>query len=134
MSEYYQSGNYSTDSGDTWVVGGAIQYPNLVTLTEDTTLTPEDSGKTFRLNAADLVVTLPATQEGLLYIFVVTAASAVTGASISPQAADKFVSGAKADDADLVNTQATEAIGDNVTVQGDGIDGWFILSQRGTWA
>jgi hypothetical protein len=44
------------------------------------------------------------------------------------------VSGAKADDADLVNTQATEAIGDNVTVYGDGIDGWFIMNQRGTWA
>lgn len=130
---YYEGDNHA-ESPDSWVVGGSICYPNMVTLTENTTLTPEDSGKVIRLNAADLVVTLPSTQEGLVYTFVVTATSSTTGASISPQAADKFVSGAKADDADLVNTQATEAIGDNVTVYGDGIDGWFIMNQRGTWA
>lgn len=130
----YTTENYMTDGGDMMVIGGGVQYPNIETKAEDFTLTPEDSGKTFIAGAADLVATLPPTAPGLIYTFVVGAVSAVTGFSVSPQATDKFIRGAKADDADLVNTQATEAVGDSVTIMGDGNDGWLVLNTEGTWA
>jgi hypothetical protein len=130
----YNALNHTEQGGAHTVIGGAISYPNIETKDANFTVTREDSGKTFVIDAADVVATLPATEEGLVFTFYVAAVSAVTGFSVSPQAADKFIKGAKADDADLVNTQATEAIGDNVTVMGDGADGWLVLKTEGTWA
>lgn len=130
----YTTDNYMTDGGDTLVIGGSYQLPNIETVTEDFTLTEADSGKTFIINATDLVATLPATQAGLVFTFYVATASAVTGFSISPQAADKFILGAKADDEDLVNTAASDAPGNSVIVMGDGANGWLVLNAEGTWA
>ena len=96
------------------------------------TLTANESGSIVLCTAADVVVTLPATAEGLIYTIVTETASASTGTSVSPQAADKI--NAKADDADLVNTGATDAVGDAVTLVGDGGDGWLTTHVVGTWA
>lgn len=98
------------------------------------TLTEADSGKVFVSDTAEAVYTLPATAAGLTFTFVVGVVSVTTGLSVSPQAADKIVIGAKADDADLVNTQATEVVGDTVTLVGNGTTGWVVTSMRGTWA
>ena len=38
------------------------------------------------------------------------------------------------DDKGLINTGATDAEGDTVTIVGDGADGWYITSILGTWA
>jgi hypothetical protein len=129
----YNALNHNEQGGAHTVIGGAISYPNIETKDANFTVTREDSGKTFVIDAADVVATLPATEAGLIFTFYVKTLSATTGCAISPQAADKFIKGAKADDADLVNTAATDAVGDNVTVMGDGVDGWLVLNTVGTW-
>lgn len=96
------------------------------------TLTAADSGKIYRINVADCVVTLPSTAEGLSYTFVVDTVSATTGCSISPAAADNINGGT--DDKDLINTAATDVKGDSVTVVGDGSEGWVTTSMHGIWA
>mgnify|MGYP006969418772 CR=1 FL=1 len=98
----------------------------------DFTLTAQDSGKTFIITAADVVATLPATEAGLRYEFVVETASATTGFSVSPAADDNINDGT--DNKDLINSAATDAKGDAVTVVGDGSRGWFTVAQIGTWA
>jgi hypothetical protein len=130
----YNALNHIEQGGAHTVIGGAISYPNIETKDANFTVTREDSGKTFIIDAADVVATLPATEAGLVFTFYVKTLGGSTGCSISPQAADKFISGSKADDEDLVNSAASDAVGDNVTVMGDGTDGWLVLNTVGTWA
>lgn len=96
------------------------------------TLTEEDSGKIFRVNVVDCVFNLPATAEGLKYTFVTDTVSATTGCSLSPVAADNINGGT--DDKDLINTAATDVKGDNVTLVGDGDEGWLTTGMHGVWA
>ena len=116
--------------------GAGVAEGDVEVLTAARTLTAEDNGKTFVSGAADVVVTLPATQAGLLFRFVTSTLSTTTGFSISPDAADKIVAKGitPADDKDLINTAASDAIGDTVTLVGDGADGWYAVSLLGTWA
>ena len=72
----------------------------------------------------------------LAYTFIVKTLSATTGAQISPATADA-IHGAgltSVDDKDVINTAATDAEGDMVTIVGDGVDGWWITELEGTWA
>lgn len=110
-----------------------MQKTSLVEIkTASWTLTAQDSGKIFIVNAADLVATLPATVAGLNYEFIVQTLSTVTGFSISPAAADNINGGT--DDKDLINSAATDAKGDSVKVWGDGSVGWWTGAKIGTWA
>jgi len=67
---------------------------------------------------------------------VVGATSTSTGLSVSPAAADQIIGNGftPADDKDAINTQATEVIGDSVTLVGDGASGWYVVNVGGTWA
>ncbi len=87
-------------------------------------------------NGDPLVVTLPPTRLGYTVTIITQTASASTGVSISPDAADKIQGKGitAADDKDWINTAATDAVGDLVTLVGDGVDGWWVVSERGTWA
>lgn len=96
------------------------------------TLTAAESGNVYRVNVADLVVTLPSTAAGLKYTFVVDTVSATTGCSLSPAAADNINGGT--DDKDLINTAATDVQGDSVTLLGDGSEGWLAVAMHGIWA
>ena len=100
----------------------------------DLTLDRDDSGCHVVVTGADKVVTLPATGAG--WVYTITRGngglSSGTGLSISPNASDKI--NAAADDTDLVNTGATDAVGDSVTLVGDGAGGWYTTSVVGTWA
>lgn len=82
-------------------------------------------------------MTLPNTEEGLTYTFAVQAdaLSAGVGLRISPAAADAIMGNGltSVDDKDLMNSGATDAEGDSVTLVGDGIDGWYITAITGTW-
>lgn len=100
------------------------------------TLTPEESGATFEAGAVDLVYTLPATQRGLVYTFIVKTISTVTGLSISPNAVDKIMGNGftSVDDKDVINTAATDRVGDLIQLVGDGVDGWYVRDIIGTWA
>lgn len=120
--------------------GGAIKFP-IVAKTANFTLSAADSGNFFRLDAADLVCTLPAAAAGtagVTYTFFLPTAglSTGTGFSISPAAADFICSAGltAVDNKDLINSGATDTIGDGATIVCDGVDGWYVTSLRGTWA
>ena len=101
------------------------------------TLSETDSGKVFEIGATDVVATLPALSglggRSIEYKFIVTTVSATTGFSISPAAADSINNGT--DNKDLINTAATDAVGDCVTVHSDanGVT-WLAVVNAGTWA
>lgn len=99
-------------------------------------VTASQSGTLFvdLAGSGSTVFSLPATVEGLRYTFYCgDAASEIT---IRPVAADKIMGkGITAtDDRDYVNTGGTNAVGDLVTIVGDGVDGWYVVAERGIWA
>lgn len=118
------------------MVTGIRQVVNLAAATQ--TVTVAQSGETF-VGLVDAVFTLPAAAagtKGVFYRFVCGAASGGTGLSISPNASDN-IRGAglsATDNKDLINTGATDVIGDTATIVCDGADGWIIISLSGTWA
>ena len=102
-----------------------------------TVVLPDDRGKIFEANAAASVVfQLPAVSsanKGMRVSFVVAQLpGSGSGTAVSPNAADRIAY--KADDADLVNTAATDALGDLVTLESDGVNGWIVVNKIGTWA
>jgi len=121
----------------------AVRDPNvpkgrpLLVITSSTAVTPRDSGAVIICNGADLVVTLPITQEGLWFTIVTAVVSSGTGTSVSPYSADK-IQGlgviSPTDNKDYINSGASDAAGDCLTVVGDGSDGWWVADSRGTWA
>lgn len=95
------------------------------------------SGTTF-VCAVDAVITLPAvssSNKGCRFIFVCGAVSSGTGLSISPNAADNiYGQGLTAnDDKDLINSGATDRLGDLAEIVSDGTN-WLITRLVGTWA
>lgn len=103
------------------------------------TLGPQDSGKVFLHTAVDVVASLPAVtadMDGVFYKFFVVAPSTTTGASVSPAAADQIRGKGitAADNKDIINTAATDALGDYLEVVCDGSLGWVITDSAGTWA
>lgn len=102
----------------------------------DYTVTAADSGTTFvnTQGASTTVFSLPATVAGLEYTFIESNASGEI--TVRPVAADKIMGKGitAADDKDYVNTGASNAVGDLITIRGDGVDGWWVVAERGTWA
>jgi hypothetical protein len=115
--------------------GGGIAYP-IVAAAVSRTLTEADSGYVFEAGAVDLVFTLPPTQRGLVFTFVVKTPSATTGLTVAPAAVDKVMGNGftSLDNKGAVNTAATDREGDLIEVTGDGVDGWYITRVIGTWA
>lgn len=117
-------------------VAGQRLTVNLAAATQ--TLTAAQSGTMF-VGAVDAVFTLPAAAagtKGVWYIFSNGSLSSGTGLSISPNASDN-VRGAgltAVDDKDLINSGASDVLGDSAMIVCDGADGWIITSLTGTWA
>lgn len=99
------------------------------TVTGAKTLDEGDSG-VVQVVTATATVTLPATVVGRVYTIVVGADSITV--SVSPNAVDKIMGNGftSADDKDLKFTNAR--IGDEVTLIGDGVNGWFVANIQGT--
>jgi len=121
------------DSESTSHVYG-ITY-DVVSYAVDTTLTQDESGKIIVSTGDDKTFTLPSTANGLVYTIVVGTTSTSTGLSISPAAADSIggLGLTTTDDKDLINTQATERVGDSVTLVSVAA-GWLAINASGTWA
>ena len=102
----------------------------------DHAVTAAESGATFvnTKGSGSTVFSLPATVAGLVYTFLESNASGEI--TVRPVAADKIMGGGLTalDDKDVVNTGGTNAVGDLVTLIGDGADGWWITHKVGTWA
>lgn len=116
----------------------------VITVTEDKTLSYEESGSIQLVGTDALTITLPPTKEGVVFTFVNSGADGNNIITISPDAADAVfgsVANAAADsvsggevDKDIVNTKATANKGDRITLIGDGVDGWYIGEGVGIWA
>jgi hypothetical protein len=110
---------------------------NLAAATQ--TLTAAQSGQRF-VGAVDAVFTLPAAAaatKGVYYEFECGAVSGGTGLSISPAAADHIRGNGltSVDNKDLINSGASDRLGDSVVLYCDGVDGWVIAGAPvGTWA
>lgn len=122
-------------------------YNEVTVVTDNLTLTADDSGKTFLIGTDAKVITLPATEAGVKYTFINSGAAGNNIITISPQAADgisgtitlaaSVVVDAGVIDKDLINTKATSKAGDTVTLIGTGVAGttaWIIASSTGIWA
>ena len=99
------------------------------------TLDAQDIGKALVVTGSGTyVVTLPSTAAGL--IFTVIAAADGARVALSPAAADKIMGAdlAGVDNKDRILTAATARKGDYIVLQGDGVDGWRVVAERGTWA
>jgi hypothetical protein len=117
-------------------VSGIRRTVNLAAATQ--TLTAAQSGQKF-VGAVDAVFTLPAAAagtKGVWYEFECGALSAGTGLSVSPAAADHVRGNGltSVDNKDLINSGATDRLGDMVRLYCDGVDGWVIEAVLGTWA
>ena len=113
-----------------------IKTVNLAAATQ--ALTKAQSGQRF-VGAVDAVFSLPAASadtKGVRYEFETGALSGGTGLSVSPAAADHIRGNGltSVDNKDLINTGATDRIGDSVSIYCDGVDGWVIEWVVGTWA
>lgn len=105
------------------------------------TLTP-DLGNAHIVGAVDAVFTLPSaalTPAGTWFEFECGALSAGTGLSVSPNAADAIGGNGLTVtlDKDLINTGATDRLGDMVRIICSGVAGataWRITNIIGTWA
>jgi len=120
-----------------FAAGGSAGFRivNLAAATQ--ALTADQSGQKF-VGAVDAVFTLPAAAaalKGVTYEFECGAVSAGTGLSISPAAADHVRGNGltSVDNKDLINTGATDRLGDSVRIYCDGAD-WVIDAMIGTWA
>lgn len=103
------------------------------------TVTEADSGKVFVTSAVDIVFTLPAaapSSKGVFFTFICGSASGGTGMQVAPVAADKIQGKGitAADNKAYINSGATDAVGDLVTVVCDGVDGYWVVDERGTFA
>lgn len=109
--------------------------PTPVAKTANYTITVGDQNKIIGANAADLVFTLPTARDGLRVIVYVMTASSGTGLTVTPATGDKFITGSKAANDTLVNTAATDAVGDCLILVGSSTQvGWFVVGKIGTWA
>jgi hypothetical protein len=97
----------------------------------------EDGLTVIATNTANTVtVTLPdASQAGIGATFsVVTGALPGAGAGTTVAVATGDNINAKAANASLVNSAASDAVGDSVTLVSDGVTTWFTKAKIGTWA
>lgn len=107
------------------------------------TLDGTDDGVTVGANnaAATVTVTLPkASVVGPGYtarVMAMALPGAGAGTTVAPNAADKFAGNgfnAKTAGQTLINSAATDAVGDMVELVTDGILTWFVTNKIGTWA
>lgn len=123
--------------GGAATITGAATFLRPVHVAQATdTLTNAESGTTF-ICAVDAVLTLPtaaAAGIGVWYHIVTGVASAGTGLTISPAAADAICYVTSVNDKDLINTPGTDVEGDFVTLVSDGANQWWVAGMGGIWA
>jgi len=121
------------------VTQGGLGFSRKVNLAAATqAVTVAQSGQKF-VAALDAVFTLPAAAagtKGIWYEFECGAVSTGVGFAISPASVDHIRGNGltSTDNKDLINTAATDRLGDMARVYCDGVDGWVIEAVVGTFA
>lgn len=122
-----------------------MSRPFVKHITANFTVNPRNLDQTIISDsAADLVVTLPPSNhasKGMRVTCVQRSLSAGTGFAVDPQDADKIlgqtIAGVSIDPGagkKLINTGATDVLGDRVTLQADGNGKWYVTGLQGIWA
>jgi|TARA_R110002012_G_scaffold9231_4_gene42565 hypothetical protein len=95
-----------------------------------------DSGKTFTSSTDGMVFTLPAISVGRIFTFVNTAPDGTNAMTISPNANDGILyAGSLTDNKDLINTKATQKVGDFVVCASlNSTSHWTIVDAQGVFA
>jgi hypothetical protein len=124
------------------ILGDVTDYPTFAgktfeVVSANKTLDIQDNGKVIVVDTDGVVITLPATVDGMEFV-VMNGGSAVgaAGISISPNSAD-LIAGpdiAGTDNKDQINTKATAVPGDYEALSGGNASGFVITAMRGTWA
>lgn len=111
------------------------------------TLAITDCGVVQNVIADGIIITLPATVVG--YSFTIrnggvkksggprgTGDDGSVLVAVSPNAVDLIAGNTwtAADNKDALNTKVTAKVGDEITLVGDGVNGWMVVSQKGIWA
>ena len=117
-------------------ISGLRRTVNLSAATQ--TLDATQSGQRF-VGAVDAIFTLPAATagtKGVWYEFECGVPSSGVGVSISPAAGDSIRGNGLTAvvNKDLINSGATDRVGDAVRIYCDGVVGWVIAGIIGTWA
>lgn len=139
MAEGFRVKNKTTLKGPVQMGDTLYGFRRVVNLAAASqSLTAAQSGQKF-VGAVDAVFTLPAVataNKGVWYEFECGALSSGTGLSISPAAADHIRGNGltSVDNKDLINSGASDRLGDMVRIYSDGVDGWVIEAIIGTWA
>ena len=120
---------------------------NAIDVTENKTLDEEAIGVVQVVKSDSIVLTLPATVVGYAYT-IMNGGVPKTGSTfgsgdnksvlvaVSPNASDKIAGlGFTAENnKDILNTKATARVGDEVSIIGDGVNGWMVTKAKGIWA
>lgn len=118
-----------------------------VDVTENKTLAITDCGTVQNVIADAIAITLPATVVGYRYTIInggdnASGTPTRSGAdesmivTVSPNASD-LIAGMEvtaADNKDFINTKATAKVGDELSLIGDGTNGWKVVEVKGIWA
>jgi hypothetical protein len=118
------------------MTAAAVVHP---VLTASAAASPEIRDQVFISGAADLVVSLPkatASTVGHRVTLITSSLSVTTGFSLSPKSTDT-INGTgitAAADKDIINTGATDAVGDQLCVICTAPAVWWIEGKIGTWA
>jgi len=117
---------------------GVRQSNNYQSITGNLTLTEDDHGKIIYCSAADLVVTLPTAtteRQGIYYTIITGSLSTGTGTSVAVgSTSDAIIYTTTTANVSLINTGATDALNDMVTVVCTGANRWNVVNVKGTWA
>lgn len=115
--------------------------PTYLNLTANKTLTYHDQATMVTTNpsAADLVITLPTSNRdarGMEITIMNIGTSNATGLTVAIGTGDTLYGTGitAAAGKGLINTHATEAVGDCITVVAGGANDWYLVSKIGTWA
>lgn len=131
-------------TGTLKMTAGVGSYEPYSTVTVSTTLTTADCGKTYATATDTVIFNLPATAAGCKLTFINSGAAGNNLLTINPDDADQIfgtvtlaasvvaIAGSAGDA--VSNTKGTSIRGDSMTLIGDGVDGWYIVSSTGIWA
>lgn len=116
-----------------------FQFSDVQAVTASFTATAFQSGTTFIADSTtSVVVTLPAaaTAPGMQFGLLVGQLTSAAGHSFDVVAADTIRGNgfAKAADAAVVCSAATDRVGDYIELVSDGVASWYVTSVIGTWA
>ena len=137
MKDYQKA----TATGESYSLQGGDGLANLVeAISDDTTLTASDSGKTYILDATGEAITLPALAAGLKFKFICSAATAtsdwtiVSSTDVIQGSAIVAGSAVPASDENTISLVATKTLpGDFVEVECDGTN-WYVFGNAVTAA